>query len=71
MLSPKRTVIVRGERVKVRQEADDQAALVFEAEHDVVLDVVEPTVQGAAGWAKVRHRSGQVGFAKSKEVWGL
>lgn len=71
MLSPKRTVIVRGERVKVRQVADEQAALVFEAEHDVVLDVVEPVVQGVAGWAKLKHRSGQIGYAKAKEVWGL
>jgi SH3-like domain-containing protein len=69
LLSPKRTVMVRGERAHVRQEADDQAALVFEAERDVVLDFVEMS-QGSAGWVKVKHRSGQTGYVKSKEVWG-
>ena len=67
-LAEKRNVIVRAERAQVRAAADDKAALVFEAERDVVLELVE-TVPG--GWAKVKHRDGQSGFLKAPQVWGL
>lgn len=67
LLAEKRTVIVRGDRAQVRAQADDKAPLVFDAEKDVVLDLVEP----AAGWAKVKHRDGQQGFVKAAQVWGL
>ena len=71
LLSAKRTVIVRAERAKARLEPDDQAALSFEAEHDVVLELAELAPQGAPGWVKLKHRSGQTGYVKTKEVWGL
>lgn len=67
-LSEKRNVIVRAERAQVRAVAEDKAALVFEAERDVVLELLE--VQ-PGGWAKVRHRDGQDGFLKVTQVWGL
>ncbi|MCK9285924.1 MAG: SH3 domain-containing protein [Rhodocyclaceae bacterium] len=67
-LTDKRNVIVRVERAQVRATAEDQAALVFEAERDVVLEFVE-SVPG--GWVKVRHRDGQSGFLKVPQVWGL
>ncbi len=67
-LAEKRNLIVRAERAQVRAAAEDKAALVFEAERDVVLELVE-TVPG--GWAKVRHRDGQSGFLKAPQVWGL
>ncbi len=68
LLAEKRTVIVRGDRAQVRAQADDKAPLVFDAEKDVVLDLVEPV---AAGWARVKHRDGQQGFVKAAQVWGL
>ena len=68
LLSDKRTVIVRADKVQVRATADDKAAMSFEAERDVVLDLLEPAV---AGWARVRHRDGQQGFVKAAQVWGL
>jgi SH3-like domain-containing protein len=68
LLAEKRTVIVRGDRAQVRAQADDKAPLVFDAEKDVVLDLVEPA---AAGWARVKHRDGQQGFVKAAQVWGL
>ena len=71
LLAAKRTVIVKSERAKIRQEADDLAALVFEAEHDVVLEVLETAPVAPAGWVKLKHRTGQIGYAKTKEVWGL
>ncbi len=68
LLAEKRTVIVRADRAQVRAGAEDKAPLVFDAEKDVVLDLVEPA---AVGWARVRHRDGQQGFVKAAQVWGL
>lgn len=68
MLSAKRTVMVKADRAQIRAQADDKSALVFEAEKDVVLEWVEA---GPAGWAKVKHRDGQVGFVRIGQVWGL
>ena len=67
-LAEKRNVIVRTERAQVRAAADEKAALVFEAERDVVLELVEAA---PGGWARVKHRDGQSGFLKAPQVWGL
>lgn len=67
-LSEKRSVMVKSDRAQVRASPDDNAALVFEADKDVLVDLVE---SGPAGWAKVRHRDGQQGFVKASQVWGL
>ena len=67
-LADKRTVIVRADRVQVRAAADEKAALVFEAERDVVLDLLEAA---PGGWIKVRHRDGQSGFLKAPQAWGF
>lgn len=67
-LTDKRNLIVRAERAQVRSAAEDAAALVFEVELDVVLELLEPV---SAGWAKVRHRDGQSGYLKVSQVWGL
>lgn len=66
-LSQKRTVMVRAERAQVRAEADDKAAVTFEADRDVVLDWLEA---GPLGWVRVKHRDGQTGFVKTTQVWG-
>ncbi|MBI5897681.1 MAG: hypothetical protein HZB40_00450 [Rhodocyclales bacterium] len=67
-LAEKRTVIVRVDRAQVRALADEKAALVFEAERDVILELQEAA---PGGWVKVRHRDGQGGFLKAPQVWGL
>ena len=67
-LAEKRNVIVRAERAQVRAAAEDKAALVFEAERDVVLELLEAA---PGGWVKVRHRDGQSGFLKAPQAWGL
>jgi len=67
-LSPKRTLQVTAASAQVRAKADAGAALVFEAEKDVVLELVEAA---EAGWVKVRHRDGQGGFVRANQVWGL
>lgn len=68
LLADKRTLLVRPDRAQVRSEADDKAPLVFEAEKDVLLDLVEAA---PGGWAKVKHRDGQTGYVKASQVWGL
>lgn len=67
-LVDKRTVQVRVDRAQIRTQAEDTAPLVFEAERDVVLDLLEAT---GTGWIKVRHRDGQIGYVKALQVWGL
>ena len=67
-LSDRRTVIVRADRVEIRQKAEEGAPLVFEADRNVALDYLE-TVPG--GWIKVRHRDGQMGFVRAGQVWGI
>jgi SH3-like domain-containing protein len=67
-LSEKRTVVITSAFADVRQAPNDQAALVFQAQQGVALDVIEPS---SGGWVKVRHADGQVGFLKMSQVWGL
>lgn len=67
-LSDKRTVVVTAAYADVRQAPNDQAALVFQAQQGVALDVLE---HSSGNWVKVRHADGQVGFLKVSQVWGL
>ncbi|PXX41874.1 SH3 domain-containing protein [Undibacterium pigrum] len=67
-LITRRSLIVRAANAKVRAAADESSALVFSADKHVLLEMAEPAV---AGWVKVKHRDGQLGFVKVNEVWGL
>jgi SH3-like domain-containing protein len=67
-LSDKRTVVVTAALADVRQTPSEQAALVFQAQQGVALDLAEPQ---SGGWIKVRHAEGQVGYLKINQVWGL
>jgi SH3-like domain-containing protein len=66
-LTDKRTVMIRTPVAQVRQSADDNAPVVFQAQQSVILELVE--VPGG-GWLRVRHRDGQAGFVKVSQVWG-
>ena len=66
-LTDKRTVMVKVPLAQVRQSADDNAPVVFQAQQNVILDLVEAT---SGGWLRVRHRDGQTGFVKASQVWG-
>ena len=74
-LADKRTLVVRVPVAEVRANHDDNAALVFRAEHSVLLDLAETATSAATmtapGWAKVRHRDGQTGFIRITQVFGL
>ncbi len=67
-LVKRRSLIVTVARAQIRQDADDAASLVFEAEKNVSLEYLE-TARG--GWARVRHRDGQSGFVRANQIWGL
>jgi SH3-like domain-containing protein len=68
-LSDKRTVVVIAPLAEVRQSPNEQAALVFQAQQGVALDIAEN--QTAGGWIKVRHAEGQVGYLRIDQVWGI
>lgn len=68
LLSDKRMVLVTAQSVQVRAEANESAAVTFEAAKDVLLEWVEP---GPPGWVKVRHADGQSGFARIGQLWGI
>lgn len=67
-LSETRFVIVTAPLADVRQSPDANAPLTFQAQNQVVLELLE-TVDG--GWARVKHRDGQTGFVRNSQVWGL
>lgn len=66
-LSDKRMVLVNVPLADVRQAADEKAALVFQAERNVVMELLENT---GSGWLKVRHPDGAAGFVRISQVWG-
>jgi SH3-like domain-containing protein len=65
-LADLRTVLVKVPLAQVRDRADDGAPVVFQAQQNVVLELLEV----AGGWLRVRHRDGQAGFVKVSQVWG-
>ena len=68
LLAEQRSLLVKVPRAQIRAAAEDGAALQFEADKDVLLELVEAA---PPGWAKVRHRDGQSGFVRAAQVWGL
>ena len=68
----RRMVVVRVPTADVLAQPDASAPAVFKAEQNVVLELVDPAYATTTpGWAKVRHRDGQVGFVRIQQVWGL
>jgi SH3-like domain-containing protein len=66
-LSDKRTVMVKVPRAQVHAAPDEAAPLAFEAEQDVVLELLEM----AGNFVQVRHADGATGFVRVNQVWGL
>jgi len=68
----KRTLMVRTPTAEVYAQPEASSSLLFKAEQNVLLDLVDPSYATTTpGWAKVRHRDGQVGFVRIQQVWGL
>lgn len=66
-LDTTRTVLVKSATATVRQKPADDAPVVFEAQRDVILEIVE---QAAGSWIQVRHRDGAAGYVRAADVWG-
>ena len=66
-LSDKRMAMVRVDRAQVQKAADEKAALAFEAERDVLLELTGPA---SNGWVPVRHRDGSAGFVRITQIFG-
>ena len=59
--------MVRVQSAEARQAANENSPVVFTAEKNVFLELVDM----AGGWAKVRHNDGATGFVKVSQLWGL
>ena len=66
-LSERHTVLVKVASAEARQAANENSPVVFTAEKNVLLELVET----AGGWAKVRHNDGATGFVKVSQLWGV
>jgi SH3-like domain-containing protein len=71
-VTEKRMLVVRNATADVVAQPEASAAVVFKAEQNVLLELVDPSYASSTpGWAKVRHRDGQTGFVRIQQVWGL
>ncbi|MBO9538846.1 SH3 domain-containing protein [Herbaspirillum sp.] len=66
-LTPKRMLVVSAANARIFNAADEGSAVVFTADKNVLLEMIESPHNG---WVKVRHRDGQTGFARAADVWG-
>ncbi len=51
----------------VRQKPADDAPVAFEAQRDLLLEMLEAA---NAGWVHVKHRDGSAGYVRAADVWG-
>lgn len=51
----------------VRQKPADDAPVAFEAQRDLLLEMLEAA---NAGWVHVKHRDGATGYVRAANVWG-
>jgi SH3-like domain-containing protein len=71
-VADRRTVVVRASTADVLASPEANAAVVFKAEQNVLLELVDAShATSTPGWAKVRHRDGQTGYVRISQVWGL
>jgi SH3-like domain-containing protein len=71
-VADKRMLVVRVPAADILAQPDASAPVVFRAEQNVLLELADPGAATATpGWAKVRHRDGQMGFVRIQQVWGL
>ncbi len=66
-LSYKRFVLASSPIVEVRKTADASSPSVLQVRQQVVLELLEDS---GAGWLKVRHQDGVIGYVKHTDVWG-
>ncbi len=66
-LGERRHIQISAASADVRAAGSASAALVFEAQRSVVLEVIGPAQDG---WLPVKHRDGQTGFVRLTQIWG-
>jgi SH3 domain protein len=66
-LSDLHTVMIKVASADARQGPSDDAPINFTVEKGVFLELTGM----AAGWAKVRHADGAIGFIKVNQLWGV
>ena len=66
-LTPKRMLVVSAANARIFTSADEASPVVFSADKNVLLELIEGP---ANGWIKVRHRDGQSGYINAGDVWG-
>lgn len=62
-------VQVKAPFATVRAQANENAAIVFSAEKDVLLTLAEPTP--SSGWVRVSHKDGVSGYVRIESLFGL
>lgn len=67
VLSNKRYVFALVPLLDVRIKPDQEAPIAYQVRQQVALEWLDST---GTGWIKVRHRDGDIGYARSIEVWG-
>lgn len=67
-LTARRHVLVTAARAAVRQAPKDNAAVLLQAERNVVLELLEPPT---SLWVKVRHDGKTIGFVHVQDIWGI
>jgi SH3-like domain-containing protein len=71
-IGEKRMLMVRTPAAEVLAQPEATAPVVFKAEQNVLLELIDPSSSTTTpGWAKVKHRDGQIGFVRIQQVWGL
>jgi SH3-like domain-containing protein len=66
-LTDRRFLLVKVPVAQIRESGDDSASVVFEAQENVLLELLEVA---RGGWLRVRHLDGEGGFVKITQVWG-
>ncbi len=66
-LADKRMVLIATPVAEIRRTPEANSPLLFRAEKNVLLELLEYT---GDGWLKVRHPDGQTGFVPIGQVWG-
>lgn len=63
-----RTLRIKVPVAQIMETPSDTAPPLFRASQGVTLEIV---ASAAAGWIKVRHAGGQVGYLRISDAWGL
>lgn len=65
-----RRTVVASTLATVRQQPQDGAPALLQADRGVLLEIGEAPNEAPGGWLRVRHRDGGSGWVRSAEVWG-